>query len=452
MCRRPRHDYQPDHRGFHDRPPEHMDTQAFAEAYGGPPRDAERYYPITHSRTYPPEEAYYGSQRSYHNNDNFLPNSHNAQISNLFKTLERHKAFLKSDPLFEKNIHDQIDAIAKSRIAHDAHIKDLDERLAQYSALVSRKNFRPNAQVPPGMRDLGAKRTASGLLVFFKTRPLGFEVNFRATPMRVTRVWRPDLAFLGVTAGMSIEKFDGYRPTKDAIENAEPPFIVHFGNAPAGSSASSKPSIAGSMKSSILGSVKSSIAESVKSVSTAHSSPVENSESPEDDVKIKKQVKTADVIRTITTPDREEPENSEINTETVPLHPKLDLEKFTTRELGKLYGRAYGQYLEQQVLPWSKETDTAKERLKILMGRIRVLLEKYSVVLEKEIQQKREGTIDSEKLEMSLQQQGKVEEVEREREETKSVGDVEEITTENSEKEAVSSDNTITDDKKEEMI
>ena len=47
------------------------------------------------------------------------------------------------------------------------------------------------------------------------------------------------------------------------------------------------------------------------------SSPVENSELPEDDVKIKKQVKTADVTRTITTPDREEPENSEINTETV---------------------------------------------------------------------------------------------------------------------------------------
>ena len=79
--------------------------------------------------------------------------------------------------------------------------------------------------------------------------------------MRVTRVWRPDLAFLGVTAGMSIEKFDGYRPTKEAIENAEPPFIVLFGNATTGSSASSKPSIAGS--------VKSSIADSVKSASTA---------------------------------------------------------------------------------------------------------------------------------------------------------------------------------------
>merc|ERR1719483_474588 len=114
-------------------------------------------------RTLPQEDAYYGSQRPHHNNDNFLPNSHNAQISNLFKTLERHKAFLKSDPLFEKNIHDQIDAIAKSRISHDAHIKDLDERLAQYSTLLSRKNFRPNTQVPPGMvkRDLGTSRTST---------------------------------------------------------------------------------------------------------------------------------------------------------------------------------------------------------------------------------------------------------------------------------------------------
>jgi len=446
MRRRPHHEFQQDHRGFYDRPQEHMDTQAFVEAYGGPPRDPERFYPISHTRTFPPEDAYYGSQRPHHNNDNFLPNSHNAQISNLFKTLERHKAFLKSDPLFEKNIHDQIDAIAKSRIAHDAHIKDLDERLAQYSTLLSRKTLRPNTQVPAGMRDLGAKRTASGLLVFFKTRPLGFEVNYRSTPMRVTRVWRPDLAFLGVTAGMSIEKFDGYRPTKEAIENAEPPFVVIFGNATTGSSASSKPSIAGS--------VKSSIADSVKSASTARSSPVEKSESPEDDVKVKEQAKAADVTRTITTPDREEPEVAETsNAETLPLHPNLDLEKLTTRELGKLYGRAYGQYLEQQVLPWSKENDTEKERLKILMGRIRVLLEKYSVVLEKEIKQKREGTIDSEKLEMSLHNQSKVEEVEREREQTTSVGDVEEIiTTENSEKEVVSSDNTITDDKKEEVI
>merc|ERR1719242_1039483 len=255
-------------------------------------------------------------------------------------------------------------------------------------------------------------------MIYFKSRPLGFEVNFREVPFRITRVWRQDLHYLGLVAGMTIHTFDGYQPTKEAVEQADPPFIIHFANP-------------------LAMDTPPMVEPSKPFTFQPRESPVEKLETIDENDTTEEKVGPEVITRTITTPDREEPEviSEDIpNADTVPLHPKLDLEKFTTRELGKLYGRAYGQYLEQQVLPWSKETDTAKERLKILMGRIRVLLEKYSVVLEKEIKQKREGTIDSEKLEMSLQNQSKAEEVDREREQTKSVGDVEDIvTTENSE-------------------
>lgn len=381
--RRAHHDFQ-DHRPYNKQPHEHMDTQAFAQAYGARKETSDHYHPPQHSR-FPPEEPAY---RPY--SETYVP-SQNSQVSNVWKTLECHKSFLKSDPVFEKQIHDQINAIAESRMQHEAQLTDLDDRLANYSAILGLPPLKSglHSQAPPESRDLGAKRTPTGTMVFFKTRPLGFEVDFRT--MTIKRVWRTDLAYLGITAGMTIESFNGYGPTKEVIEEVEPPFVIHFANPV-------RP-------------------KSVKSVSFEQVSPVEKLGAVENDEKTKEPTKAPEVItRTITTPDREEPPAPEIsNVDAVPLHPKLNLENFSTRALGKLYGRAYGQYLEQQVLPWSTETDTEKERLKILMGRIRILLEKYSVVLEKEILRNGDIPNNNDKVQSPVKKET-VSEIDRERE------------------------------------
>jgi len=380
----------------------HMDTQAFAQAYGGGRADHQRQAA---------EEAYYRS----HPNNNHLSNSHSSQISHVWQTLEQHKAFLKADPNFEKSIHDQINAIAESRLEHEAQLKELDERLAHYSSTLGfplRKGGH-TPQGPPMNRDIAAKRTKSGLLVFFRSRPLGFEADYRTFPFRVLRVWRPDLSYLGITAGMTIDGINGVRPSREAIESEEAPLTLHFANSPP----SEKPNTAS--KALPITEKKSALGRSDAAGED------EKSEKPKEQT----------IMRTITTPDREEPpRDSEISAaDTAVLHPKLNLEQFSTRELGKLYGRAYGRYLEYQVLPWSKEIDTEKERLKVLMGRVRVLLEKYSVVMEKEIQQdhsrKSEKSVTSSKSEKS----GKIEEIDRERQQESEKRDVAKTDTSNPE-------------------
>merc|ERR1719242_106994 len=242
-------------------------------------------------------------------------------------------------------------------------------------------------------------------MIYFKSRPLGFEVNFREVPFRITRVWRQDLNYLGLVAGMTIHTFDGYQPTKEAVEQADPPFIIHFANP-------------------LAMDTPPMVEPSKPFTFQPRESPVEKLETIDENDTTEEKVGPEVITRTITTPDREEPEviSEDIpNADTVPLHPKLSLEKFTTRELGKLYGRAYGLYLEQQVLPWSKDSDSEKEMLKVLMGRIRVLLEKYSVVIEKEIHQSKEKIVDASSLQRTeaTTEPTKVEEIDREREPSK---------------------------------
>jgi len=386
------------HRPY-DFPNEQLDTQAFARAFGARADLSERYQ----DTRFQPEEAYY-SRPSYH--DGYLHDT----PGHVQQSLDRHQAFLKSDPSFEKSIRDQINAIADSRIQHEVHLKDVDARLARYSHILGVPLQKPgylppnSHSLPPGTagRDLGAKRTPSGMMVFFKSRPLGFEIDRRSTPMKVTRVWRKDLSSIGITPKMTVDTIDGYPATQQALDRTEPPFVIHFG--------------------------KPSKETSSKSVSFEDmNAPAENSEVTVDETAKENIEAPKAVTRTITTPDREEPPETQVsNIDTVRLHPKLSLEIFSAGELGKLFGRAYGRYLELQVLPWSKEVDSEKESLKILMGRVRILLEKYSVVLESEVQQQAKGKFDSQDLEKRLAERAKktaalVEEIDRERSPNSSV-------------------------------
>jgi len=268
---------------------------------------------------------------------------------NLDNALDPHKDFLSANPEFAREIEERVEAIKEFRRVQEMNLRTFDERMSSLTEAAKQKLSQLRGG---GANNISVKKLPNGVLVEFFARPLGFIADWTQNPPRVAQTFKPELTQAGVTVGSCINSIDDSIPSEDALRNVETPFTIHFSSI---HQIPPKPQNAADMRTSSRIALKKSL-------------------SPQQ-------------IR-VCTPEKRTKERPDV--ELLKLDPKMPLEHFNHQELGKIYGRCYGEYLDQQTLPWSQDLADDRQSLKTLMSRIRMLLEKYQAALREAVKKRHE--------------------------------------------------------------